>query len=168
MEVQEIKTLATDVAPKRYKCDGNFIKVETVPSGNPLYIKTSENETALLVAGRSEKFEKPFNWIEITGFVAGELLTLQTGLGWMLDSIPSEIAGTVEITGPITSGVGNALLRFIQHNSIENMIQTGAVVESNLRAASDIRIQSTPWVSPRAKVRGSGLPTTKAQMRSPT
>ena len=34
--------------------------------------------------------------------------------------------------------------------------------------ASDMRIQSTPWVRPSANVSGSGLPAAKAQMRSPT
>lgn len=85
MELQQIKTDAN--VPYRYMDHGDFIKIETVPSGNELFIKTSEGETFKGPAGRSIKFEKAFDWYEISGQVPGESIELQTGLGWMMDSV---------------------------------------------------------------------------------
>ena len=85
MELQQIKTLAANTT--RYKCDGDFIKIETVPSGNTLFIKTSENETFTGPPGRAIKFEFIFSWIEISGYVPGEEIELQVGKGWMLEGV---------------------------------------------------------------------------------
>jgi len=99
MEAQYIPTSATQPVT-RYQCDGDFIKIETVPSGNTLSIKTSENETFIGGQGRSVKFEKIFSWIQIAGNLAGEELVFQTGRGWMMDSVFAPV--TVNIPQPLT------------------------------------------------------------------
>lgn len=84
---------------------GDFVKIEKVPSGNTLTIRTNfagplpngqensgipntenENESFIGPQGRSIKFENPFQQLYITGAAQDEEITIQTGFGWMLDS----------------------------------------------------------------------------------
>ncbi|HSS99302.1 MAG TPA: hypothetical protein VLK33_19845 [Terriglobales bacterium] len=86
---------------------GDFVKIELVPSGNVLTIKTTgaapgpierelpgnsgntpnENESFVGSTGRSIKFENQFQRLEITGAMPGEEIVIQTGFGWMMDSV---------------------------------------------------------------------------------
>lgn len=76
--------------PFPVKVNGKFIKVESVPSGNTLYIKTSEGETFLGKERYSIEFEKEFEWIQIQG-ADEETIQLQIGLGWILQDAPEDV-----------------------------------------------------------------------------
>lgn len=67
---------------------GDFIRFENIPSGNLLTVVTNQGDSALLKQGRSWQVERHFSSFKFTGYVPGEPITLQTGLGWLLDAVP--------------------------------------------------------------------------------
>lgn len=65
---------------------GDFVRFESIPSGNVLTVVTNHGDTAELTQGRSWQVERPFTSISITGFNPGETLEVQLGQGWILDA----------------------------------------------------------------------------------
>lgn len=115
MQFYAVKMPSNTATTKRFQCAGRFLKVEDIPSGNKIKIKSSEGETVIAAKGRSMEFVKPFTGLEISGFAADETIVLQAGDGWMEQDPPDPTVGGVlagELVSLPTAGGGTYDITF--------------------------------------------------------